>query len=122
MDDSLCGAQAQYFSNAFSNAGDYVRLRLDVREMKARYSKRLWSSANVSKLKQAAWHVRTKTLPNKQNIYRGTGIFNNFEDYLVCPDGRLSASRTSFSGTGTSHFNWTKESSGMKSTLRTNKS
>jgi hypothetical protein len=58
MDDSLCGAQAQYFSNAFSNAGDYVRLRLDVREMKARYSKRLWSSANVSKLKQAAWHAR----------------------------------------------------------------
>jgi hypothetical protein len=46
------------FSNAFSNADDYGRLRPNVHEIKAQYSKHLRSSANVSEAKKGRWHAR----------------------------------------------------------------
>ena len=49
---------SQTFSNAFSSADDYVRSRLNASELKAQYSNRLRSPANVGELKTAACHAR----------------------------------------------------------------
>jgi hypothetical protein len=46
------------FSNAFSNADGYVRSRLNVSEVKRKYSMRLRTRANVSELERTAWHAR----------------------------------------------------------------
>jgi hypothetical protein len=46
------------FSNAFSNAGDYVRSRLNTGELKAQHFNRLRPPTNVSELKTTAWHSR----------------------------------------------------------------
>jgi len=56
--DPLHSMQVQFFSNAFSNAGDYVRSRPNVCEMKERYSNRLRSRASVSELEKGRWHAR----------------------------------------------------------------
>jgi hypothetical protein len=56
--DPLHGVHAQFFSNAFSNASDFGRLRPAAYELKAQYSRRLWSPADVSEVKRAAWHAR----------------------------------------------------------------
>jgi hypothetical protein len=50
--------QGQSFSNAFSNADDYVRSRSDAGELKAQYSNRLRSLASVGELKTTAWRAR----------------------------------------------------------------
>jgi hypothetical protein len=52
--DPLHSVQAQFFSNAFSNAGDYVRSRPNDRELKAQYLRRLRSRADISELKRTA--------------------------------------------------------------------
>jgi hypothetical protein len=59
------------FNNAFSNAGDYVRSRLNTGELKPQYSNRLRSWANVSDPKKTAWHSRDQAVesPYFQQIF-----------------------------------------------------
>jgi len=46
------------FSNAFSNADEYVRSRPNAGEPKPQYSNQIRSPVNVSELKTTAWHAR----------------------------------------------------------------
>jgi hypothetical protein len=55
------------FSNAFSNAGGYVRPPLNAGELKPQYSNHIRPPANVSELKTTAWHARS---PGFESLYR----------------------------------------------------
>ncbi len=60
------------FSNAFSNAGEYVRSRPNAGEPKPQYSNQIRSPVNVSELKTTAWHTtlrvhRSSLLVDKTN-------------------------------------------------------
>jgi len=76
------------FSNAFSNAGDYVRSRLNAGKLKPQYSNQTRSPANVSELKTTAWHARGQGFESPylhQKIPYATGCLQRFRTFLAAP-------------------------------------
>ena len=54
--DPLHIVQGQFFSNAFSNAGDYVWSPPNAPGFRVQYGKRTWSPSDASELVPSRWH------------------------------------------------------------------
>jgi hypothetical protein len=88
-EDPLHGVQAQNFSNAFSNAGDSVRLRPGAHGLRAQYSNHLRSPADAGELKKTAMACK------------GSGVRIPLPPPKVCYSNCESSGPLSHFGSGT---------------------